>query len=78
MVPKRHARRAATRNLLKRQIREAFVRHEAAMPRGLWLVRLKRGFPTTEFPSAASRPLAEAVRRELEALLRPLPGGRRA
>jgi len=77
MVPKRHARRAATRNLVKRQIREAFVRHQAALPGGLWLVRLKRGFPTAEFPSAVSLPLAEAVRRELDTLLRPPPGRHR-
>ena len=70
MVPKRHARRAVMRNLLKRQIRQAFERHQAALPRGLWLVRLRRGFAATEFVSARSLQLAEAVRGELDELLR--------
>ena len=69
MVPKRQARRAVTRNLLKRQIRQAFLRHEAALPRGLWLVRLRRGFDKAEFASARSQQLAEAASIELDELL---------
>jgi ribonuclease P protein component len=42
-VPKRQARRAVTRNLLKRQMRECFHRHAATLPKGLWLLRLARG-----------------------------------
>lgn len=76
VVPKRHARRAVTRNLFKRQIRAAFERHEAALPHGLWLVRLRRGFSPAEFISARSAPLAEAARRELEELLRRARAGR--
>ena len=41
VVPKRHARRAVTRNLLKRQIRASFERHATGLPGGLWLVRLR-------------------------------------
>lgn len=75
MVPKRHARRAVTRNLLKRQIRQAFERYEALLPHGLWLVRLRRVFAQAEFISARSDLLAEAARRELDELLRrPRPG----
>jgi ribonuclease P protein component len=69
VVPKRHARRAVTRNLLKRQVRGAFERHAAALPAGLWLVRLRQPFAVTEFPSARSTALAMAVRSELDSLL---------
>lgn len=78
MVPKRHARRAVTRNLIKRQVRQAFERHAPVLPPGLWLVRLKRMFSPTEFPSARSERLAEATRTELEELLRRARPGRAA
>ncbi len=69
VVPKRHARRAVTRNLLKRQVRGAFERHEALLPHGLWLVRLRQGFPVAEFPSARSAALQQAARAELDQML---------
>lgn len=72
VVPKRHARRAVTRSLLKRQIRGAFERHAAALPGGLWLVRLRSPFAPREFPSAASAALAGAARAELDRLLQRL------
>ena len=68
-MPKRHARRAVTRSLLKRQIRSAFERHAAALAGGLWLVRLRSPFATQDFPSAASAALARAARGELDRLL---------
>lgn len=68
VVPKRHARRAVTRSLLKRQVRGAFERHEAALPQGLWLVRLRQGFAVAEFPSARSAALQLAARTELDQL----------
>ena len=70
-MPKRHARRAVTRNLLKRQLRSAFERHAAGLPAGLWLVRLRQPFAVADFPSAASAALARAVRSELDGLLAP-------
>jgi ribonuclease P protein component len=70
MVPKRQARRAVTRNLMKRQVRSVFAAHEARLASGLWLVRLRQGFAKAEFLSAASPQLRCAVRRELEGLLR--------
>lgn len=78
VVPKRHARRAVTRSLLKRQIRGAFERHAAALPGGLWLVRLRAPFAPRDYPSAASAALAGAARAELDQLLervrqRPVP-----
>lgn len=69
VIPKRHARRSVTRNLLKRQIRAAFDRHAAALPAGLWVVRLKAPFATGQFPSAASDALRAAARAELDTLL---------
>jgi len=70
VVPKRHAKRAVTRNLLKRQMRAAVARHQADLPAGLWVLRLRTGFDLREFPSAASPALRQAVRDELDALLR--------
>jgi len=68
VVPKRHARRAVTRSLMKRQIRGAFERHQPALPPGLWLVRLRQPFPVAEFPSARSAALLQAARCELDGL----------
>lgn len=70
VVPKRHARRAVTRSLLKRQIRAAFGRQESALPAGLWLVRLRQPFAPPQYISARSPVLVEAVQGELEQLLR--------
>jgi ribonuclease P protein component len=69
VVPKRHARRAVTRNLLKRQARCAFQRHASGLPGGLWLVRLRSPFAVAEFVSARSAGLTLAARTELDALL---------
>ena len=69
IVPKRHARRAVTRNLLKRQMRAAAERHADTLAPGLWLLRLRSGFVTSQFPSASSQALREAARQELDALL---------
>ena len=69
VVPKRHARRAVTRTLLKRQIRASFERHASGLPGGLWLVRLRASFAATEFISARSTALVQAARAELDGLL---------
>lgn len=69
VVPKRHAKRAVTRNLLKRQIRQVFADHAGRLPAGQWLVRLRSPFPVTQFVSARSDALARAARGELEQLL---------
>ena len=68
VVPKRHARRAATRNLIKRQLREAMRRHRERLPSGLWVVRLRQGFDREQFSSAASDALRATVRDEVERL----------
>jgi ribonuclease P protein component len=69
VVPKRHAKRAVTRNLVKRQMREAARRHASTMTGGQWLVRLRAPFDPRQYPSAASAPLRAAVHGELEQLL---------
>lgn len=72
VVPKRHARRAVTRNLIKRQIRACAERMDAGMhplAPGLWVVRLRAPFDRSEFASPASAALRQGARRELDALL---------
>lgn len=65
IVPKRNAKRSVTRSLLKRQIRQVFSEGQAALPPGLWVVRLRAPFDRKQFPSAASDALRAAVRAEL-------------
>lgn len=72
MAPKRHARRAVTRNLVKRLARQAFAGHERGLPHGLWLVRLRQPISRSTYVSARSDALALALRSELEALIAPL------
>jgi len=71
VVPKRHARRAVTRTLLKRQIRSAAA--QAGLAPGLWVIRLRAGFDRAAFPSAASSALQAVARRELDSLLAKAP-----
>ena len=69
VVPKRHAKRAVTRNMLKRQMRASWGRSLASLPQGLWLLRLRQPFATQQYPSADSAALRLAVREELDRLL---------
>lgn len=69
VVPKRHARRAVTRSLVKREIYAAAARHREALAPGLWIVRLRAPFDRALFPSAASTALRRAVRSQLDELL---------
>jgi ribonuclease P protein component len=68
VVPKRHARRAATRNLVKRQMREAARRRAPDTAAVTLLIRQRSGFSAQQFPSATSAALRAAVRRELDEL----------
>jgi ribonuclease P protein component len=68
-VPKRQVREAATRNLIKRQAREAFRRQRHQLRPGLWLLRVRRGFDRRLYRSATSSVLRLAARAELDALL---------
>jgi ribonuclease P protein component len=70
MVPKRWARRAVTRNAIKRQI-YAVSRHYAdRLPHAAHVVRLRTAFDRKQFISASSEQLKWAVRQELEQLFR--------
>ena len=69
VVPKRHARRAVTRNLIRRAIREAALAQADALRAGLCVVRLRAPVPAGEFPSGASETLHRLVRAELAELL---------
>ncbi len=69
MVPKRWAKRAVTRNAIKRQI---YTVGADCLPRAAqvaWVVRLRRDFSRKEFTSASSEALTQAVRSEVLALL---------
>ena len=66
LVPKRWARRAVTRNLVKRQIRHVMQEHIPALPHSLAIVvRQRAAFDPSRFISAGSVTLRAAVRQEL-------------
>jgi ribonuclease P protein component len=70
MVPKRWARRAVTRNAIKRQIYAvSAATSEGSLPRAAHVVRLRAGFDRKAFVSATSNKLKAAVRAELQQLL---------
>jgi ribonuclease P protein component len=77
VVPKRHARRAVTRTLVKRQIRNVAAACAARLEPGLWVVRQRSPFDPKQFPSAASDALKEAARAELRALFERAARGER-
>jgi ribonuclease P protein component len=68
VVPKRHAKRAVTRTLVKRQIRNVAAACAPQLEPGLWVVRQRSPFDPKQYPSAASDALKEAARQELRAL----------
>ncbi len=65
MVPKRWAKRAVTRNAIKRQIYNISAQFESSMGTAAHVVRLRAGFDRAEFVSASSDALKAAVRAEL-------------
>lgn len=72
MVPKRWARRAVTRNAIRRQVYA--LGGAQAWPRpAARLVRVHAAFSPAQFPSASSPALRRAVRAELLELLRREP-----
>ena len=68
MVPKRWARRAVTRNAIKRQIYAISAQFEVRLPCAAHVVRLRSEFDRRQFISATSPLLKNAVRLELEQL----------
>lgn len=69
MVPKRWAKRAVTRNAIKRQIYTVSAAFSQIYPQAAFVVRLRGSFPRTEFVSAVSEQLRQAVRNEIEILM---------
>ncbi len=68
LVPKRWARRAVTRNTIRRQIYALAQQWDARLPQAAYVVRLRSAFDRTTFMSATSVVLKRAVRAELEQL----------
>ncbi len=68
LVPKRWAKRAVTRNAIKRQIYNVGDDYDGALPVAAHVVRLRMDFCGAGFVSASSEALKSAVRRELEQL----------
>ena len=68
MVPKRWAKRAVTRNSIKRQIYDVSSQFDSVLPAAAHVVRLRTGFDRSKFVSANSTALTTAVRSELHLL----------
>jgi ribonuclease P protein component len=68
MVPKRWAKRAVTRNAIKRQIYSVSTEFESVLPVAAHVVRLRVGFDRKHFVSATSDELKTSVRLELQQL----------
>lgn len=68
MVPKRWAKRAVTRNAIKRQIYSLSSSMEFTLPCAAHVVRLRAGFDKKKFVSATSDALKTAVMLELRQL----------
>jgi len=69
LLPKRWAKRAVTRNALRRQIYAAFALQQAQLAPVPHLVRLRAAMDPGVFTSACSVPLKIAVRQEIDQLL---------
>jgi ribonuclease P protein component len=69
LIPKRWARRAVTRNALRRQIYAVAAELATTLPPQALVVRLRSGFSRQAFPSAKSDALKRSARAELQQLL---------
>ena len=69
MVPKRWAKRAVTRNAIKRQIYNVSADFSPQQREAAFVVRLRRDFSRKVFLSASSAQLKQAVRSELLQLM---------
>jgi ribonuclease P protein component len=68
VIPKRWAKRAVTRNGIKRQIYNVSATFQQQLPRAAHVVRLRSDFARAQFPSAWSDALKASVRAELQQL----------
>lgn len=69
VVPKRWAKRAVTRNAIKRQIYTVMNDYDSRLPTADHVIRLRMAFEKQLFISATSPLLKQAVRSELHQLL---------
>ena len=68
LTPKRWAKRAVTRNLIRRQIHAVAHEFEKTLLPTAYVVRLRAAFPAQKFVSASSAALKQTVRAELKQL----------
>jgi ribonuclease P protein component len=68
LLPKRWAKRAVTRNAIRRQIYETARLRAVELPEAALVVRLRSAFSRQEFFSPSSEVLKRAVRAELDQL----------
>ena len=68
LTPKRWAKRAVTRNLIKRQIYNVSASFGAQLKPTAYVVRLRTAFDSKHFVSASSPALKQAVKAELTQL----------
>ena len=68
LTPKRWAKRAVTRNLIRRQIHAVSREFEKALTPTAYVVRLRAAFNPSSFVSASSDALKQTVREELKQL----------
>ena len=73
MIPKRWAKRAVTRNTIKRQIYTVGSEFQHVLPMQAHVVRLRSGFDRKVFVSATSDALKHSVREELARLFNSVP-----
>lgn len=69
IIPKRWAKRAVTRNAMKRQIYAVCGDFSWQFPPAAFVVRLRSSFSRTDFVSASSDYLKQAVRAEIQSLM---------
>jgi ribonuclease P protein component len=68
LIPKRWAKRAVTRNAIKRQVYSLSSTFDPPLPCAAHVVRLRVAFDRVQFASATSPALKRAVRAELQEL----------
>jgi ribonuclease P protein component len=72
LTPKRWAKRAVTRNMIRRQIHAVSREVEKNLKPTAYVVRLRASFNASTCVSASSEALKKLVRQELQQLLGPL------
>ena len=68
VIPRRWARRAVTRNTIRRQIYSVSASLQPPLSAAAHVVRLRTGYDRTQFTSATSPALKKSVRAELQKL----------